>query len=108
LEGRRGLISQSQVGLNCHSRNKVKTLAAMGGSNSALGPAISTNNHANYGNKTTKQTRQHLSAEWVVPNFHEDCVGRRITLRQIVTSLVTRRSKSDVGVKRARKVASFR
>jgi hypothetical protein len=53
FEGRGGLISQSRIGLNCHSRNEVKTLAAMGGSNSALGPAISINNHLQ---TTGKQT----------------------------------------------------
>jgi hypothetical protein len=60
FEGRGGLISQSQVGLNCHSRNEVKTPAAMGGSNSAMWPAIAINNHADCGNETTEQTRQSL------------------------------------------------
>ena len=31
---------QSRVGLNCHTRNEVKTPAAMGGSNSAIWPGI--------------------------------------------------------------------
>ena len=35
-----GLIPQSRVGLNCHSRNEVKTPAAMGGSASAIWPGI--------------------------------------------------------------------
>ena len=47
---RRGLISQSRFGLtNCHTRNEVKTPAAMGGSDSATWPGISINNHANCG-----------------------------------------------------------
>jgi hypothetical protein len=56
----RAFIPQSRVGLNCHTRNEVKTPAAMGGSTSAIWPGISINHHADYGNKTTKQTRQSL------------------------------------------------
>ena len=33
----------------CHTRNKVKTPAAIGGSNSAIWPEISINKHADYG-----------------------------------------------------------
>jgi hypothetical protein len=40
FEGRGGLISQSRVGLNCHSSNKVKTPAVMGGPASAIWPGI--------------------------------------------------------------------
>jgi hypothetical protein len=58
FEGRGGLISQSRVGLNCHSRNEVKTPAAVGGSDSAIWPAISINNHADYG-KTDQSCSSH-------------------------------------------------